>query len=100
MLKSTASYIDNPTSPHTMGTDLNLTLLSCGGEMRDHVRPFSKIQHKAYIQMVPSDKFIKVEQLHVYVSLTLHNSDILQICLVVPYALLLSEIYKDLNNVI
>lgn len=50
--------------------------------------------------MIPSDKFIKVEQLHVYVSLTLHNSDILQICLVVPYGLLLSEIYKDLNNVI
>lgn len=49
--------------------------------------------------MIPSHKFIKVKQLYVYVSLTLHNSDILRICLVVAYGLLLSESYKDLNNV-
>lgn len=49
--------------------------------------------------MIPSHKFIKVKQLYVYVSLTLHNSDILRIRLVVAYGLLRSESYKDLNNV-
>lgn len=49
--------------------------------------------------MIPSHKFIKVKQLCVYISVTLHNSDILCICCVVAYGLLLSESYKDLNNV-
>lgn len=49
---------------------------------------FKKSNHKTYIQMIPSHKFIKVKQLYVYVSLTLHNSDILRIRLVVAYSLL------------
>lgn len=48
--------------------------------------------------MIPSHKFIKVKQLRVYVSVTLHNSDVLCVCCVVAYGLPLLESYKDLNN--